>query len=287
MKLVSFRSGDRLGIGVKTDDGVIDLAHDPTLPTTMVELISLGDEGLKRAQAVVDAGPSAVEVELLAPLRPRNNVMCVGKNYLEHVGENRATSDPVAPEKPPEHLLMFTKATSSIVGPDAAVCVSADDTGSSDYEGELAVIIGNGGSRISAEAAWNHVYGYTILNDMTVRELQHRHKQYFIGKSAATYCPIGPWIVTADEFGPVGPQVVRTTVNGELRQEAPVSQMIFDIPEIIRTVSATVLLESGDVIATGTPGGVGTGFDPPRFIKAGDRIAVSIDGIGTLTSPTT
>jgi 2-keto-4-pentenoate hydratase/2-oxohepta-3-ene-1,7-dioic acid hydratase in catechol pathway len=285
MKLVSFRDGDRLGIGVRTEDGVIDLAHDPSLPTTMVDLIALGDEGLRRAQDVVDSAPGVEVVELLAPIRPRNNVMCVGKNYLEHVGENVATSDPVAPDKPPEHLLMFTKAVSSIVGPDVAVHVSADDTGSSDYEGELAVIIGKGGSGISGGDAWDHVYGYTILNDLTIRALQSRHKQFFIGKSAATYCPMGPWIVTPDEFGPVGPQVVRTTVNGELRQQAPVSQMIFDIPEIIRTVSATVLLEPGDVIATGTPGGVGTGFDPPRFLKAGDTVSVSIDGIGTLTSP--
>jgi 2-keto-4-pentenoate hydratase/2-oxohepta-3-ene-1,7-dioic acid hydratase in catechol pathway len=284
MKLVSFETAGRKGIGVHLDDGIVDLASDAMLPTDMVEFIALGDEGLARALALVDSGAARITADLLAPVRPRSNVMCVGKNYREHVGENRATSDAAAPQKPPAHLLMFTKAPSSIVGDGVKVRVSDDATKTSDYEGELAVVIGVGGSHLEAADAWRHVYGYTIVNDMTVRELQHRHKQYFIGKSAATYCPMGPWIVTADEFGEVGPQVVRTTVNGEVRQEAPVSQMIFDIPEIIRTVSTTVLLEPGDVIATGTPGGVGVGFDPPRYLGAGDVVEVSIDGIGTLTN---
>jgi 2-keto-4-pentenoate hydratase/2-oxohepta-3-ene-1,7-dioic acid hydratase in catechol pathway len=170
------------------------------------------------------------------------------------------------------------------VGPGDDVEVSADPTGTSDYEGELAVVIGRGGTKIRAEDAEEHVYGYTVVNDVTVRELQKRHIQFFLGKSAATYCPMGPHIVTRDEIPDIAACWVRTRVNGEQRQAAPVADLIFGIPLLIEAISAAVLLEPGDVIATGTPAGVGIGFQPPRYLVPGDVVDVTVDGIGTLVN---
>ena len=130
-----------------------------------------------------------------------------------------------------------------------------------------------------------HVFGYTIVNDVTARELQQRHVQWYLGKSPDTFCPMGPAIVTADELPDIGASWLRTRVNGELRQEAPIADLLFDVPTLIATISATTSLEPGDVIATGTPVGTGMGFDPPRFLTAGDRVEVTIDGIGTLGNP--
>jgi 2-keto-4-pentenoate hydratase/2-oxohepta-3-ene-1,7-dioic acid hydratase in catechol pathway len=202
--------------------------------------------------------------------------MCVGKNYVEHAREfNSSGFDASAQQALPEAPVIFTKALSSLVGPGAEVRVSDDPTATSDYEGELAVVLGTGGD----------VYGYTIVNDVTIRDLQKRHVQFFIGKSAATYCPMGPVLVTADEISDVGTLRVQTRINGELRQDASVKDLIFDIPRLIAAISAAVRLEAGDVIATGTPAGVGIGFTPPRFLAPGDRMEVTIDGIGTLANP--
>ncbi len=160
-----------------------------------------------------------------------------------------------------------------------------DSTGSADYEGELAVVIGPGGRAISRSAAFDHVFGYTIVNDVTARQLQKRHVQFFIGKSVDTFCPMGPAIVTRDDMPDIGSAVLRTSVNGELRQEAPISDLIFDIPTLIATPSEAITLQPGDIIATGTPYGTGMAFDPPRFLRAGDVVEVSVDGIGTLRNP--
>jgi 2-keto-4-pentenoate hydratase/2-oxohepta-3-ene-1,7-dioic acid hydratase in catechol pathway len=154
-----------------------------------------------------------------------------------------------------------------------------------DYENELAVITGKGGRGISKARAYEHVYGYTIVNDVTARTLQQRHKQWFIGKSIDGFCPMGPVILTADEVPDVRTMRLRTRVNGELRQEASVADLIFDIPSLIETLSAGITLEPGDVIATGTPAGVGIGFKPPRYLKKGDQVSVEIDPIGELVNP--
>ncbi len=287
MKLITFRSSD-VGIGVIDGDEVIPLAADPGLPTTMVDFVALGAEGLERAAALLASAPRLAvdDVRLLAPIRPRNNVMCVGKNYVDHAREfNSSGFDASAKQEVPEAPVIFTKALSSIVGPDDEVRVSDDHTATSDYEGELGVVIGSGGHKIAEPDAFDYVYGYTIVNDVTIRDLQKRHVQFFIGKSAATYCPIGPVLVTADEIADVGTLRVQTRINGELRQDAPVKDLIFHIPRLIASVSAAVRLEPGDVIATGTPAGVGIGFTPPRFLASGDVMEVTIDGIGTLTNP--
>jgi len=286
VRLVTFTHMDHTGIGALSDDGVVAFRHDPTLPTDMVAFVALGAEGLERAAQVV-ADPLPLEdVRLRAPIIPPNNVMCVGKNYVDHAHEFSGSGfDASQKQAVPDHPVIFTKARSSIVGPDDTVDVSADLTRTSDYEGELGVVIGNGGIRLDGADAWDHVYGYTIVNDMTVRDLQKQHVQFFIGKSADTYCPIGPCLVTADEIDDITVARVRTWVDGELRQDAPVSDLIFDIPRLIETISVAVRLETGDVIATGTPAGVGLGFTPPRFVSPGQEVVVTIDGVGTLRNP--
>jgi 2-keto-4-pentenoate hydratase/2-oxohepta-3-ene-1,7-dioic acid hydratase in catechol pathway len=288
MRLVSFERGSRRGIGARTaDDRVVDFAADPGLPTTMRAFVAAGDAALERAAALVATEPGVplADVRLRAPIRPPNNVMCIGKNYADHAREFAGSGfDAAQQQVVPTSPVVFTKARSSIVGPGDGVTVSADPTGTSDYEGELAVVIGRGGRGVGEADAERHVYGYTIVNDLTVRELQKRHVQFFLGKSAATYCPMGPQIVTRDEISDVTACRVRTRVNGELRQDAPLADLIFGIPTLIAVISASVALEPGDVIATGTPAGVGLGFDPPRYLVPGDVVEVSVEGIGTLTN---
>jgi 2-keto-4-pentenoate hydratase/2-oxohepta-3-ene-1,7-dioic acid hydratase in catechol pathway len=288
MRLVSFERGSRRGIGARTaDDRVVDFAADPGLPTTMRAFVAAGDAALERAAALVATEPGVplADVRLRAPIRPPNNVMCIGKNYADHAREFAGSGfDAAQQQVVPTSPVVFTKARSSIVGPVDGVTVSADPTGTSDYEGELAVVIGRGGRGVGEADAERHVYGYTVVNDLTVRALQKRHVQFFLGKSAATYCPMGPQIVTRDEITDVGACRVRTWVNGELRQDAPVADLIFGIPTLIAAISASVALEPGDVIATGTPAGVGLGFEPPRYLVPGDVVEVSVDGIGTLTN---
>jgi 2-keto-4-pentenoate hydratase/2-oxohepta-3-ene-1,7-dioic acid hydratase in catechol pathway len=172
-----------------------------------------------------------------------------------------------------------------VIGPGEAIDTSNDSTGSTDYEGELAVVIGRTGKRVAAADAWDHVFGYTVVNDVTARGLQRRHVQWLIGKGADTFCPMGPCLVTADEIPDIQAVRVKTTVNGEPRQRGQVADLIFDIPTLISTLTTSMTLEPGDVIATGTPSGVGAGFDPPRFLQAGDVVEVTVDGIGTLSNP--
>lgn len=185
----------------------------------------------------------------------------------------------------PDYPIIFTKALSSIIATGEPIVLSGDPSGTTDYEGELGVVIGPGGQQISKDDAWNHVYGYTVINDVTAREVQKQHVQFFIGKSVATYCPMGPAIVTRDEIPDIRSTWLRTTVNGEPRQAAQIADLLFDIPTLIESISKSVLLEPGDVIATGTPSGVGIGFDPPIWLQPGDVVEVAIDGIGALSNP--
>jgi 2-keto-4-pentenoate hydratase/2-oxohepta-3-ene-1,7-dioic acid hydratase in catechol pathway len=290
MRLVTFEHDGRTRIGGLRRDGETEVVvpFDDRLPATMVELVGLGEVALEAAAEQTEAGRGIAlsDVHLLAPVRPRNNVMCIGKNYADHAAEFAGSGfDASQKQAVPDHPIVFTKAVSSIVAPGDPVDVSADSTRTSDYEGELAVVIGRGGRGIAAADAFDHVLGYTVLNDLTVREIQKRHVQFFLGKSPATYCPMGPAIVTRDEVPDVTALWVRTTVNGEERQAAPVKDLIFDIPTLVETISAWVALEPGDVIATGTPAGVGIGFDPPRYLRPGDVVSVTIDRLGTLTNP--
>ncbi|MDT7953223.1 MAG: fumarylacetoacetate hydrolase family protein [Acetobacteraceae bacterium] len=225
---------------------------------------------------------------LLAPIpRPRRNVFCVGKNYHEHAKEFAQSgfdTSAASGELSPEFPVVFTKPFTAVVGDRAPVHAFEDLTRQLDYEAELAVIIGKPGRGISKERALEHVWGYTIVNDVTARDLQQRHRQWFIGKSLDTFCPMGPWAVTADEVGDPANLDVKCWVNGELRQNANTRDLIFDIPTIIATLSAGLTLQPGDVIATGTPAGVGIGMKPPRFLQPGDTVTITIDKLGTLTN---
>ncbi|MGI9595138.1 MAG: fumarylacetoacetate hydrolase family protein [Acidimicrobiales bacterium] len=295
MKLVSFTvddgdAGGGAGIGVlDTNGAIVDLAGDTRLPTTMVDFVAMGQAGLDAAAKLLAAGDEPVAgARVVAPIRPRNNVMAIGKNYHDHAKEfSDSGFDNSEVTTIPENPIVFTKALSSIIAPGEAISLASDPSDSTDYEGELGVVIGPGGTKINAANAWDHVYGYTVINDVTAREVQKQHVQFFIGKSGATFCPMGPAIVTRDELPDVTESWLRTVVNGELRQEQQIADLIFDIPTIIEAISASVLLEPGDVIATGTPAGVGIGFDPPRFLQPGDSVEVTIDGVGTLTNPVT
>jgi 2-keto-4-pentenoate hydratase/2-oxohepta-3-ene-1,7-dioic acid hydratase in catechol pathway len=273
---------------VLVDGGVLDLTATG-LPDDIVELIGGGEDAVSAArEAIATAGPAPLDgVRLHAPIsRPPKDVLCVGRNYREHATEfTRSGFDASERAEVPEDPVIFTKAATSIVGPEDPILLENDPTGTTDYEGELAVVIGRGGRRIGRSDALRHVFGYTVLNDVTARALQQRHVQWYLGKSPDTFCPMGPSIVTADELPDVGASWLRTRVNGELRQEAPIEDLLFDVPTLIATISETTSLEPGDVIATGTPVGTGMGFDPPRFLTAGDRVEVTIDGIGTLGNP--
>jgi 2-keto-4-pentenoate hydratase/2-oxohepta-3-ene-1,7-dioic acid hydratase in catechol pathway len=226
-------------------------------------------------------------VRLLAPIpAPRRNIFCVGKNYREHAKEFAGSGYEAGAVKGAEidaFPAVFTKPGSAVVGPGATVRLHPHVTSAVDYEAELALVIGKAGRDIGPDRAYEHVFGYTIVNDVTARDRQRNHKQWFMGKALDTFCPMGPWITTADEVDPENLQV-RCWVNGELRQDANTRDLLFDIPTLIATISAGLTLRPGDVIATGTPAGVGLGFDPPRFLKAGDEVTISITGLGTLTN---
>jgi 2-keto-4-pentenoate hydratase/2-oxohepta-3-ene-1,7-dioic acid hydratase in catechol pathway len=229
---------------------------------------------------------SAVKVEAPIP-RPPRNVMCVGKNYHEHAKEFTRSgfdsSASSAADAIPTAPIIFTKAPECVIAAGVDIRYPAGLSDSLDYEAELGVIIGRGGRSISKAEAYGHVCGYTIINDVTARDLQSRHKQWFLGKSLDTFCPMGPWLVTADEVDPEN-LTVKCWVNDELRQNANTRDLIFDIPTLIETISAGITLRPGDVIATGTPAGVGIGFTPPKFLQRGDRVTIEIEGLGRLSN---
>lgn len=293
MRLVTFSDarGARIGIHDVASGTIVDLAATTRLPRDMSVFVALGKKGLSRARRAVRGGEGRIpcmSVKIHAPIpRPARNILCVGKNYHDHAHEfhNSGVDASAGREAIPEVPIMFTKWTSAVIGPGEPIPAHLDYTNSTDYEGELAVVIGPGGRGIPKEKAFDHVYGYTIVNDATARTLQNRHKQWFLGKSLDGYCPMGPCILTADEVKDVGKMHLTTRVNGELRQDAYVSELIFDIPALIETLSRVMTLEPGDVIATGTCAGVGIGFDPPRFLHKGDVVSITIEPIGTLENP--
>lgn len=237
-----------------------------------------------------DAVPLS-SVRLLPPVRwPSKNVICVGKNYRDHAAEFTGSGyDSSASDESdiiPGDPIIFSKAACCLIGANDDVQVPWSLSNEIDYEAELGLVIGRGGRNISPETAFAHVWGYTVVNDVTARDLQSRHKQWLLGKSIDTFCPAGPWIVSADDLDPEDLEL-KCWVNGELRQSANTKDLIFDIPRIISAVSASMTLETGDIIATGTPAGVGIGFSPPRFLQKGDVVSVEIGGIGTIANRVT
>jgi len=259
----------------------------PGFDGDMVDLIAyLADD--EAAPLPTCEGQPLGDLRFLAPIdRPRRNLFCVGKNYREHVTEfadsgydSSARQGELAPDAP----IFFTKATGTVIGPGAPIPLYPDVSAEVDYEGELAVVIGRAGRSIPREQAMAHVFGYTLINDVSARDVQRRHRQWFLGKSLDGFCPMGPVLATADSIDPTR-LTLCCHVNGQRRQQAAVAQLIFDIPALIETLSAAMTLQPGDVIATGTPAGVGLGQQPPVFLKVGDRVRIEVEGIGVLENP--
>jgi len=291
MKIVTYWHDGVRQVGVWSEEGGV------------VTPLALGERGREvGALALVEwmaqeggglplqAGPprSLAAIRFEAPIpRPRRNIFCVGKNYRAHAREF-AKSGFDASAKPgeelPSHPIVFSKVPESVIAPGSAILIPAGVTEAVDYEAELAVVIGRGGRRIPAARAMAHVWGYTIVNDVTARDWQQRHSQWLLGKSFDTFCPMGPCLVSADELDGADARV-RCWVNGELRQDASTRDLIFDIPTLIETISSAVTLCPGDIIATGTPAGVGIGFQPPKYLRPGDQVRIEVDGIGVLENP--
>ena len=290
MHLVTFSESNTIRIGILDVllSEIVDVSRvDSTLGLDMLSLIERGEQGLSALKKIQNSYAERIplgEVKLLAPIPvPRRNIICVGKNYREHVQEVQASfavGDDVIPKAP----IFFTKATTAVIATDEAIPASDDPTESVDYEGELGVIIGRGGKAIEQENAKSHIFGYTIINDVTSRRLQKKHHQWYLGKSLDGFCPMGPSIVIADDQFNISNWCIETRVNNELRQQGSVNQMIFNIERLIETLSQYMTLLPGDIIATGTPAGVGMGFSPPKFLTPGDRVEITIDPIGCLTN---
>ncbi len=285
MKLATFLVDGQRRVGVVAADGrsvqplAIDAAGARLGVLPLVELLSSGGT-LPRAEG------SALPIEsvrLDAPIPvPRRNLWCVGRNYHAHAKELAQSVFKANAAKADEWPIVFTKVPECVVGPHADVHLpGAGVSEQIDYEAELTIVIGKGGRNIARADALGHVFGYTIVNDVTARDVQMRHQQWDLGKSFDTFCPMGPWIVTADELDGTKTRV-RCWVNGELRQDGPTENMIFDIPSLIETISRGITLYPGDLIATGTPAGVGMGMTPPRWLKAGDVVRIAIDGLGEI-----
>jgi 2-keto-4-pentenoate hydratase/2-oxohepta-3-ene-1,7-dioic acid hydratase in catechol pathway len=269
--------------------GASGLADDAPAPSgSLAALIAGGPAALAAARRIADSATEAVpagKVRLLAPLpRPGKNVFCVGRNYAEHIAEGeRAQNVKIGVTEVP---VFFTKPATAVIGPGAPVPIFPHVSTQIDYEVELAVVIGKAGRDIPRERAFEHVFGYTIVNDITARDVQRRHGgQYFKGKGLDGSCPMGPWIVTADEIPHPGRLAIRCRVNGAVRQNSTTASMIFDIPTLIASLSEGLTLEPGDILATGTPSGVGYAMDPPRFLREGDVVACEVEGIGVLENP--
>jgi 2-keto-4-pentenoate hydratase/2-oxohepta-3-ene-1,7-dioic acid hydratase in catechol pathway len=285
MKFARYRQDGVFRIGIVEQDGAAIREMTPAV-SDILELIDRYDVLRSQIRPVGDR-MILEELELDAPIpKPRRNIFCVGKNYREHATEFSQSGYEAGAAKGSgidDYPAVFTKPASTVVGPRAPVSLHRGITEEVDYEVELALVIGRGGRNIAREEAYQHIWGYTIINDVTARDRQKRHKQWFLGKSLDTFCPMGPWITTADEVDPENLEL-ETRVNGELRQRGNTRDLIFGIPEVIETISAGLTLAPGDIIATGTPAGVGIGFSPPRFLQEGDTVEMTITGLGLLSN---
>jgi 2-keto-4-pentenoate hydratase/2-oxohepta-3-ene-1,7-dioic acid hydratase in catechol pathway len=282
MKLASVRHAGERRVGVVSADALSIAPVALTAEESAKGVAALIGKDLNALDLLSPIPLSEVQIEAPVP-RPDRNIFCVGKNYHAHALEfSRSGFDSSAAQgELPEFPIIFSKVPETVVASGDQVVIDPAVSPAIDYEAELAVIIGKGGRGIRPEDAMNHVWGYTIVNDVTARDLQGRYSQWLIGKSQDTFCPMGPFAVTADELD-VADTTVTTWVNGEMRQNANTRDLIFDVPTIISTISAGLTLMPGDIIATGTPEGVGIGFKPPKYLRAGDVVKVEISGIGTL-----
>ncbi len=261
----------------------------PSNINDMLQLIDAGADSLQAlknivAKASADEWIALTQVEMMSPIpRPRQNIMCLGWNYIEHVEETAGKA--LEAPKLPKYPIVFTKAASSMNGPYADIPVDLAVSDKMDWEVELAVIIGKSGQGITKEKAMEHVFGYSIINDVSARDIQKRHKQFFIGKSFTGACPMGPWIVTADEIADPQQLDLKSWVNDKIKQDSNTKYQIFDVASVIETLSQGMVLEAGDIIATGTPSGVGYVRNPPEYLMPGDVVACEIEGIGKISNP--
>jgi 2-keto-4-pentenoate hydratase/2-oxohepta-3-ene-1,7-dioic acid hydratase in catechol pathway len=298
MRFVTFTSGDAPCLGLLLGpDAVFDLtaaAGADARLGSMLSLIDAGPDGLAAAehwlQRASDDATLAMhrhrlgQVRLLAPIpRPRKNVYCVGLNYRSHVEQNAAALG--QPVEIPEIPLFFSKPVTAVIGPGEQIRLDKRLTRKLDYEVELTMVIGRRGTWIPREQASDHIFGYTIANDVSARDLQFRTSQFLYGKGLDTYCPLGPCIVTPDELGDLGAVNVELYVNGEQRQHESAGNMLFPPEVVIATLSQGITLEPGDLITLGTPGGCGYQLIPPQFLQPGDIVDCRIDGIGGLINP--
>lgn len=280
MKLATFAAGPAPQIGVIVDDRIVPLlAADPCLPPDMISLIAAWPEVAAEVAAIAAAGARSIpldQVRLLAPIRRPGKIMAIGLNYADHIAESGMEA--------PKEQVWFSKASSSANGPFDPIQVPRVSP-FLDYEAELVAVIGKGGRHISRADAPAAVFGYCCGNDATERAWQHRTPQWVLGKSFDTHAPFGPWITTADEVPDPHALAIRGFVNGDLRQDSNTRHLVFNIWDQIAQLSGAMTLEPGDLIFTGTPGGIGAAMDPRQFLKAGDRVRVEIEGLGAIDNP--
>jgi 2-keto-4-pentenoate hydratase/2-oxohepta-3-ene-1,7-dioic acid hydratase in catechol pathway len=290
MRLVTFEQSGVPALGAVVGERVVDLARasDASVPNSMLGLIEMGERGLEHAREAVERsrgdGLDLAGLRLLAPIpRPRKNVFCLGLNYRDHAEEGaRAAGKEL---KLPEHPIYFTKPPTSVIGPEEAIVYDPRVTQQVDWEVELTLVVGQGGRDIPAERVFDQMFGYTVGHDVSARDLQFRHGQWFKGKSLDTFSPIGPWIVTADELTNPGKLEIGLRVNGVQKQQSNTRELIFDIPTMVSVLSSGITLDPGDLIMTGTPDGVGFARTPPEFLQDGDIVEAEIEGIGVLRNP--
>lgn len=292
MRLLTYASPRGPRLGALLDGAVFDLADEadalglPEIPSEMLAFIEAGPEALRAARAILDAvrgagrtGAPLAGVRLLAPIpRPRKNVMCVGLNYAEHARESQSVSGPGLPDVP----VFFTKAPTCVIGPEEPIPYPEGVSAAVDWEAELVAVIGRRVRDVPASKALECVFGYTAGNDVTARDLQRAHQQWFKGKSLDGFCPLGPWIVTADEIPDPQALRIRLRVDGVTKQDAATADMITPVAGLVASLSAGMTLEPGDLLMTGTPAGVGVGRTPPEFLRPGNIVEVDIEGIGVL-----
>jgi 2,4-diketo-3-deoxy-L-fuconate hydrolase len=269
MRLLTFEAAGKVGVGVRRDGVVLDTGY-----ASMLDLIRDGERGLERAG---EASQEVAVDRMLAPIPRPPKILCSGVNYASHAEEN---PDAVLPTEP----FFFSKLPSAVIGPGEPIVIPTPET-KTDYEVELAMAIGREAKRVSEDAALEHVFGWTILQDVSARDIQFKDNQLTLGKGPDTFAPLGPEIVTADELGDWSTLRVSTTVNGETMQDSPTSEMLFSPGRLLEFATGLVTLDPGDVVTTGSPAGVGCFRDPPVYLRPGDEVTVSVDRIGSLTNP--
>ena len=280
MKLVSLAPHGELGVVV---DGRVIAARElgPLAPSTMDDLLADWTSGSARlaeatSHLAAGAGVPPDDTSLLAPVPRPGKIVCAGVNYKMHASEQNREA--------PDHPVMFAKFATAVTGPGADIRWSPELTQAVDFEAEMAVVIGQSCRRVAVDTALDYVAGYTCLNDVSARDLQYSDKQFVRAKSLDTFCPIGPWLITADEVPDPQTLDIRCIVNGEVMQDSNTSDMVFGVAELISFCSMAFTLEPGDVIATGTPGGVGWFREPRRMLHDGDEVVVEIERVGRLAN---